>query len=117
MNISKLKDLLIRSLDQDADPLEVSGKIEEAGVSYNFRENFHDKVMDKIYNSGSAVVRDIEFVKSLNYVFYRIALPGVAAILLLLISIFLMEGSLSLNSFLGLGNSNDESIIYLLTGN
>ena len=63
------------------------------------------------------MVRDIEFVKSLNYVFYRIALPGVAAILLLLISIFLMEGSLSLNSFLGLGNSNDESIIYLLTGN
>ena len=49
MNISKLKDLLIRSLDEDADPLEVSGKIEEAGVSYNFRENFHDKVMDKIY--------------------------------------------------------------------
>ncbi len=117
MNISKLKDLLIRSLDEDADPLEVSGKIEAAGVSYNFRENFHDKVMDKIYSTGSAVVRDIEFVKSLNYVFYRIALPGVAAILLLLISIFLMEGSLSLNSFLGMGNSNDESIIYLLTGN
>jgi hypothetical protein len=117
MNIAKLKDLLIRSLDVDADPLEVSGKIEEAGVYYNFGENFRDRIMDKIYSTGSAVVRDIEFVKSLNYVFYRIALPGVAAILLLLISIFLMEGSLSLNSFLGMGDSYDESFVYLLTGN
>lgn len=117
MNSSEFKDLLIRSLDKDSDPREASARIEEAGLSFDFRGNFRDNVIEKIFKSGSSVVREIEFIKSLNYVFYRIALPGVAAIVLLLISLFLMEGSFTLNSFLGLGNSNDESIIYLLTGN
>lgn len=117
MSISELKELLIRALDKDSDPMEASHKIEEAGVTFRFREKFHDNVMDKIYIAGSVVVREVEFVRNLNYVFYRIALPGVAAILLLLISIFLMEGSFSFNSFLGLGDSYDESIICLLTGN
>jgi hypothetical protein len=53
----------------------------------------------------------------MNIAFYRIALTGVAAIVLLLISIFLSEGSLSFNTFLGMGESYDESIVYLLTGN
>jgi hypothetical protein len=117
MNSSEFKELLIRSLDRESDPVKASAKLEEAGVSFKFREGFHNKVMDKIYRAGSSVVREVEFVKNLNYVFYRIALPGVAAIILLLISIFLMEGSVSINSFLGLGNGNDESIICLLTGN
>jgi hypothetical protein len=55
-------------------------------------------------------------MKSLNFVFNRIALTGIAAIIVLLISIFLMEGSLSFNSFLGLSDSYDESIVCLLTG-
>ncbi len=117
MKISELKELLIRSLDKDGNPQEDSLKIEEAGVTFSFREKFQDKLMDKIFNAGSVVVREVEFVRNLNYVFYRIALPGVAAILLLLISIFIMEGSFSFNSILGLGDSYDESIICLLTGN
>ena len=116
MDKPRFKDLLIRSLDQNSDPAEISGKIEEAGVSFSFSEGFQQKVMDRVFNAGSAVVRKVEFVKNLNYVFYRIALPGVAAILLLLISIYLMEGSFSFNSFLGLGDNYDESIIYMLTG-
>jgi hypothetical protein len=72
--------------------------------------------MDRIFSAGSAVVRETEFIRNLTFVFYRIALPGIAAIVLLLISIFLMEGSLSFNSFLGLGDSSDETIICLLTG-
>jgi len=117
MNSLEFKDLLIRSLDKDYDPAEAAKKIEEAGISFKFNEKFHEKVMDKIYNTGADVVHEIEFVRNLNYVFYRIALPGVAAILLLLISIFLMEGSFSFNSFLGLSDSYDESILCLLTGN
>jgi hypothetical protein len=53
----------------------------------------------------------------MSSVFYRIALTGVAAIAILLISIFLMEGSLSFNSFLGLSDNYSESIVCLLTGN
>ena len=117
MNSSELKDLLIRSLDSNSDPEETFKKIEDAGVSFNFRKDFHSRVMEKIFATGSAVVREVEFIRNLNYVFYRIAIPGVAAIILLLISIIIMEGSFSLNSFLGMGDSYDESIVCLLTGN
>jgi len=117
MKNSDLKELLIRSLDKESDPEKASGKIEEAGVSYRFKEGFRDRVLDRIYSAGDTVVREIEFVRSLNSVFYRIALTGVAAIVLLLISIFIVQGSLSFDSFLGLGNGNDESILCLLTGN
>jgi hypothetical protein len=117
MKISDLKELLIRSLDKESDPEKASCKIEEAGVTYRFSEGFTDKVLDRIFSAGDAVVREIDLVRNFNSVFYRIALTGVAAIVLLLISLFMIQGSLSLDSFLGLGNSYDESIVYLLTGN
>jgi hypothetical protein len=117
MKISDLKELMIRSLDKESDPEKASGKIGEAGVTYRFSEGFTDKVLDRIFSAGDAVVREIDFIRNFNSVFYRIALTGVAAIILLMISIFMIQGSLSLDSFLGLGNSYDESIVYLLTGN
>jgi hypothetical protein len=117
MKVSDLKELLIRSLDKESDPEQARRKIEEAGITFDFRDGFRDKVLDKIYSAGNAVVREVEFVRNLNHVFYRIALTGAAAIVVLLISIFLIQGSLSFNSFLGLSDSYDESIICLLTGN
>ena len=117
MKVTDFKELLIRSLDIENDPVSVSKKIEEAGATFRFSEGFRDKVLEKIYSSGSAVVREVEFVRSLNSVFYRIALSGAAAIIILLISIYMIQGSFSLDSFLGLGNGYDESIICLLTGN
>jgi hypothetical protein len=92
-------------------------KLEEAGVKYSFDEDFRDKVLLRIYSAAASVNQEVEFVKSMNSIFYRIALTGVAAIVLLLISIFLTQGSLSFNSVLGLSNSYDESIVCLLTGN
>jgi hypothetical protein len=117
MKISDLKELIIRSLDVESDPGKASGKLEEAGVAFRFREGFSDRVLDKVFAAGDTVVREMEFVRSLNSVFYRIALTGAAAIVLLLISIFIVQGSISMDSFLGLGNTNDESILCLLTGN
>jgi hypothetical protein len=117
MNPSEVKKLLISSLNADADPLDVSGRLEKEGISYDFNKNFSEKVLDKLYSAGYNVTREVEFVKTMNFAFYRIALTGVAAIVILLISIFLMEGSLSFNSFLGLSDSYDESIVCLLTGN
>lgn len=117
MNSPEIKKLLISSLNSDADTVEVSKRLQEEGISYNFSKNFGDKVIGKIFAKGYKVTREIEFVKNLNFVFYRIAMTGVAAIVVLLISIFLMEGSISFNSFLGLSDSYDESIVCLLTGN
>jgi hypothetical protein len=117
MNTSEIKNLIISSLNDHTDPVEISGKLEAEGITYSFSENFGEKVLNKIFSTGLAVSREVEFVKYMNFAFYRVALTGVAAIILLLISIFLMEGSLSLNSFLGLNDSYDESIVCLLTGN
>jgi hypothetical protein len=47
----------------------------------------------------------------------KVAVSGVAAIILLAISVFLSGGTLSLDSLLGLGNSSVESMICLLSGN
>jgi hypothetical protein len=117
MNTSEIKNLMISSLKDDADTNEVARRLEEEGVSYNFSKGFGDKVLNKIYSSGLTVNRQVEFVKYMNFAFYRIALTGVAAIVVLLISIFIMEGSLSINSLLGLHDNYDESIVSLLTGN
>jgi len=117
MNVLEIKKLIISSLNTDADPVDVSRRLEEEGVTYNFSHNFGDKVLNKLFSAGMTVNREVEFVKYMNFAFYRIALTGVAAIVILLISIFFMEGSLSLNSFLGISNNYDESIVCLLTGN
>jgi hypothetical protein len=117
MKPSELKSLIIGSLDEKTDPGTASKKLEEEGISYDFGKGFSQKVIDRIFSAPEAVVREIEFVRSMRFIFNRVALTGVAAIIILLVSIFLAEGSLSFNSFLGIGNSDDESIVYLLTGN
>lgn len=117
MKITELKELVIRSLDRDCDPAQVSRKLEGAGLSYRFSEGFQDRILERLAAAGNPVVREIETVRNLNNVFYRIALSGVAAIVILLISIFMVQGSFSVDSFLGLGTGSDESLLYLLTGN
>jgi hypothetical protein len=116
MKPEEVKKLIIRSLDADSSPEEMAGHLDNAGVSYDFTRGFGDKVIGKIFSASLSVNREVEFVKSMSYVFNRIALTGIAAIVILMISIFLMEGSFSLNSIFGMGNNYDESIICMLTG-
>lgn len=117
MNISDIKKIMISSLEADTDTSALPEKLEENGVTYSFSNNFTGKVLDKLFHATLKVNKQVEFIKYLNFAFYRIALPGVAAIILLLLSIYFMEGSLSINSLLGLSDKYDESIISLLTGN
>ena len=117
MNQTEIKRLIINCLNADEASEKIARQLEDEGISYNFPKGFSEKVIDKIFTAGIAVNQEIELVKSLNYLFYRIAFTGVAAIVILMISIFLMEGSLTLNTFLGLGDTYDESIVCLLTGN
>ena len=117
MKQSEIKKLIIGSLDAEAEADEISGKLENEGVSYDFTDGFSDRVVNKLFSASSAITREIDFTRRLSIVFYRTALTGVAAIILLLISIYLMEGTLSVNSLFGLTDSFDESTICLLTGN
>jgi hypothetical protein len=117
MNSSEIKKLMSDALKNDSEAAGFAGKLEQEGVSYDFSPGFTGRVLDRIFTSEVRVVRPLEFTRYLNMAFSRIALTGVAAIALLLLSIFLMEGDLSFNSILGIGDTDTESIVYLLTGN
>jgi hypothetical protein len=117
MKPSEIKKMLISSLNADTDTTKISGRLEEEGITFDFKSGFRDKIVEKVFSAGVTINREMEFMRSMNFAFNRIALTGVAAIVLLLISIFFMEGSLSFNSFLGLSDNYDESIVSLLTGN
>jgi hypothetical protein len=117
MKPTEIKNLIISSLDAESDSRESSMKLEEEGISFDFRPGFEEKIINKLFSTALVINQEVEYVRSMNFAFSRIALTGVAAIVFLLISIFLMEGSLSFNSFIGLKDSYDESIVCLVTGN
>jgi len=113
----RIKELITESLSSEKDTSGIMSELEESGVNYSFGNGFRDKVIDKIYSASLTVHREVDMVKSMNTVFYRIALTGAAAIIIMLISIFLTEGSLSINSVFGLSDNYNESIVCMLTGN
>ena len=116
MKPSEIKKFIIESTDEGTDTGEIARRLDE-GVSFDFSKRFSDKVTDRIFAGALAVTREMEFTRNLYSVFYRIAITGVAAIILLMLSIFIMQDSFSFNSLLGLGDTYDESIVCLLTGN
>lgn len=117
MKPSEIKKLIIGSTDKETDTGKISGILEDAGVSFDFRNGFAEKITDRIFSGILSVKREVEFTRNMSSVFYRIAITGIAAIVILMISIFIMQDSFSFNSFLGLRNGYDESIVYLITGN
>ncbi|HZY24896.1 MAG TPA: hypothetical protein VFE71_03660 [Bacteroidales bacterium] len=116
MDTSEIKGIIIKSLDPQTDTCEIPDQLAKNGISYNFSRDFREKILNRVFSAGLRVSQQVEFVKYINFAFYRIALTGVAAIVVLLISIFLKEGSLSFNSLLGLSDNYNESIVCLLTG-
>ncbi len=116
MKTEELKGLIFKALETEQTPDSFLLKLEEAGVKYTFREDLAQKVLNRIVGGSPAGIAESEFLSSMRMVFYRVALTGVAAIILLLISILLGQGTLSLDSILGIGDFQAESIICLMTG-
>jgi hypothetical protein len=116
MENSEIKKLIITSLENEEDGNNISDELQQK-LSYDFRDGFEEKVLDKIFDDGIVTMPQLEYDRNLNLAFYRIALTGAAAIILLVISLFLNGGSLSFDSMLGLNDGYSESIVCLLTGN
>lgn len=116
MKPSEIKKLISDSLDHEYDSGEIPRILEGSGVTYDFRDGFTEKVVGNISGAASMMKQESDLTRSLNYAFYRIALAGAAAIIILMLSIFIMQESFSFDSFLGIGDSYDESIFYLITG-
>jgi hypothetical protein len=116
MKPEEFKEFIINSLSSDTDVEDVSDRLDQEGVTYDFGEGFSAAVLDRIFPVANKMKREIEFLRNMNFAFRSIAVSGIAAIILLLISIYFMEGNVSFDSFLGLKDNYDESIICLLTG-
>lgn len=115
MDRSEIEKLLLASLDRDADPVKVHGEMKALLPDYDFKSDFKDIVLKALF-SGVQNVKRIEFLKSISWAFSRVAIISVAAIVLLLISIFINEGSFSLNAIFGISENYDDTILSMLTG-
>ncbi|OWY20657.1 hypothetical protein C7N43_00205 [Sphingobacteriales bacterium UPWRP_1] len=128
----ELYNLLLRSLDAELSPHEAQQlqtalennealRIQQqqmlqmrallAGQQYHFNPGFEDRVMDAInqlQTEGNS--RQVDFGTALTLTFRRIALSGVAAILVLLFITYLNYQSLSLNAITGIENLNPEDV-------
>ena len=132
----EINNLLLRSFDEDLKPgekekLEIaladSGelreekrKIEEmrkiiSSHQYSFSPGFQEKVMTKVYEEKEPLILRPEFNRSLFTVFKRVALTGVAAIIILFLSIYLTDDSFKFNSLTGGDPYSDDNLVsYLL---
>ena len=132
----EIHNLLIRSLDEELVPsemerlerllsesfelreekrklLEIRGLI--SSKQYSFSDNFQAKVMDRIAEESEPLILQPEFNRSLFTVFKRVALTGVAAILILFLSIYLSNDSFTLETLTGGDSYSDDNLVsYLL---
>lgn len=116
MQSSEIRKRIIASLDNERNDEEEVFAIQEA-LAWDFRDGFEERVLAGISTERSEVKKEYEFNHKLNLVFYRVTFTAAAAIILLMLSIFLKEGSLSFDSLLGMSDGYSESIVCLLTGN
>ena len=132
----EIHNLLVRSLDEELsssekEKLEVclteSSELREekmellemrniiSSTQYSFNTGFQAKVMDRIAEEKEPLILRPEFNRSLFTVFKRVALTGVAAIIILFLSIYLSDDSFSFRSITGGDNYSDDNLIsYLL---
>jgi len=125
---NKLKKLLYRSFDETltereqqhlAEGLEKFPHLQEEKESVaslrnrlsekreSFSAQFEDKLMDRIRAQAAPIN-----IFSIKPVFRTVALSGVAAIIVVLISVYFIDGSLSLDSILGInGYSPDMGML------
>lgn len=116
MRSSEIKKRIIGSLDKEYDDKKTVASLQEA-LAWDFSEGFEERVLAKLGNERSEVRFEYEFNHNLNLVFYRVAFAAAAAIIFLMLSVFLKEGSLSFDSLLGMSDGYSESIVCMLTGN
>jgi len=134
----EMYELLLRSFDQDLSPgeLEVLEKAiiqfpelkqekrrlqqmrsSMAAGEFAFKPGFESRVMDRVAQEQEPLILNPGFNHSLNLAFMRIAMTAVAAILILILSIYLSEGTIDVNSVTGadtFSSSDDNLISYML---
>lgn len=114
MKPEKIKDLFLRSLSSDIDGDEREILERELFTDHRFSEGFSEKIMKKIARGKVLLNGKRELLRSFDSIFMRVAIPAAAAVVILIISILLSQGSLSYDTLLGIDNEVDGMLISLL---
>jgi negative regulator of sigma E activity len=109
-----LKELVLKVLTTDLNEEEQELLKREAVPVYSFSNGFKDSVMDRISKGSVSLVLRPDFLRSLNEIFRRVAFTGVAAIIVLIVIMFVSQGSISYDTLLGIDATIDDPLISLL---
>ena len=82
--------------------------------NYSFSDGFRNRVMQAVNDEKKGKVVSIDFTRSFNSMFNRIAVAGVAVIVLLVISLYISHGSLNVNTFTGVDPISEDNLISVL---
>ena len=82
--------------------------------NFSFSDGFRNRVMQAIGDEKKGRVISMDFTRSFTSMFNRIAVAGVAAILLLVISLYISHGSLNVNTFTGVDPISEDNLISVL---
>ena len=82
--------------------------------NYSFSDGFRNSVMQAVSDEKKGKVISMDFSRNFTSMFNRIAIAGVAAILLLVISLYISHGSLNVNTFTGVDPISEDNLISVL---
>lgn len=114
MNKKDLTELALRSLTEDISESERKIIDSELIVKHSFGSGFRDRVMNSISSGSVLSLFDYSSLRIFNRVFNRLALTGMIAIILLAITLFVSQGSLSFDTLIGMDSEVDEVMLSLL---
>lgn len=112
--LENLKELVLKSLTGELDEKERELLKKEVIPVYSFSNRFRDNVMDRISEKAVFLLFRPDFLTSFNESFRRVAFAGVAAIIVLMVIMFISQGSISYDTLLGIDATVDDSLISLL---
>ncbi len=109
-----LKELLIADPDLRNEKQEIEEiRNRMKGTSFHFKKGFAERVLAKVKDAVPVI--EVDFSSQLIALFKKLALTGVAAIIILLIAIYLTAGSLNKETVVGVDTSSDDNLVsYLL---
>ena len=82
--------------------------------NYSFSDGFHNRVMQAVSDEKKGKVISMDFTRSFTSMFNRVAVAGVAAIALLVISLYISHGSLNINTITGVEPVSQDNLISVL---
>lgn len=111
----KLQDALKKSAelrDEKAKLIKVKELI--SSRSHKFSDGFHSRVMQAVSEEKKGRVLSVNFGRNLTSMFNRVAVAGVAVIILLVISLYLSHGSLDVNTITGVEPVSQDNLVSVL---